>query len=88
MSWIQLDDTHWAKEPTPDPQEIVDITELQAQIDDLKIQLDAIDLLEVPEGADDRLREAVERWNIDRTISLQTDLDRLIAKLNEITGGI
>ena len=64
--WLKLDDDHYALTPSPDPQEIVSISELTAQIEELQPQIDAIKDLEYPEGASDEVKQAIDEWNMHK----------------------
>ena len=63
MSWIKLDKNHYALEATPDPQEIVNIDELDQQITDLQTEVNSIKKIEYPAGANNDMKQAVDNWN-------------------------
>ena len=87
MSWIQLDEDHWALEADPDPQEIVSISELDQQIADLEDQINGMTPLEYPDGASSQMREAIDNYNLQLALdrdTLQRMRDDLQAQRAEI----
>lgn len=63
MSWIKLSDTVYAKEATPDPQEIVDISVLQSELDEVTKQIDEFKMVEESGDASEEVYEAVRFYN-------------------------
>ena len=71
MAWLKISDDNggtYGKEASPDPEEIVDLNTLQAEIDDLDDQIDAIDdNVPYPDDATDDQKEAIDKLNTDRS---------------------
>ena len=82
MAWIKLDDNTYAKEASPDPEEIVHLDTLQGEINALATQITNLEkeLLPYPDGADERLKEAVDMYN--EQIVVQT-IDNRKSELEE-----
>ena len=62
-NWIQIDNDLYAKQPENDPEEIVNMVELDQEITKLQAQIDSIRDLEYPEGVSDDMRQAINEWN-------------------------
>lgn len=54
-NWIKIDDDLRALPATPDPQTVVSISELEKEIADLQSSIDAIKMIEIPDGASEEL---------------------------------
>lgn len=68
MTWIKIDDADggvYAKEATPDPEEIVTLGEIEREIADLKARLTELQSqwLALPEGVSVEVQRAIEAWN-------------------------
>ena len=93
MTWIKISEGVYAKEASPDPAEVVRLDDLQKQIAELQSQIDSLNsqLLEYPDGADDRLKEAIDLWNaqnIEPILSLkESELSEKERLLSEIENG-
>ena len=63
--WIKLDDNLYAKEASNDPEEIINLIDLENEIKDLQTQIQNLEneLLEYPAGADERMKQAIDDWN-------------------------
>ncbi len=92
MSWIKISDDDggvWADEALPDPKRIVKVVELLMEIEELQNNIDAISLLEYPQGASDNLREAIDNWNNEKSSYLNGYILELADKkeiLKQING--
>ena len=78
MAWIKLDDNTYAKEASPDPSEIVHLDTLQGEINNLTTQITNLEkeLLPYPDGADERLKEAVDIYN-EQMVNILLDIQKL-----------
>lgn len=79
MSWIKISDDNggvWAEEASPDPQRIVIISELEAEITKLQGAIDAIVFMDYPENADDDLKMAVDIVNENKRKQINETLNQ------------
>lgn len=94
MSWIKISDDDggiYAKEPENDPEQIVSVAEIEAEIKELQARIDSIHLIDIPKDASDEIKEAINYKNgmlvATDIVPMQSRLEQKQAFLEEITNG-
>jgi len=89
MSWIHIEGTTYGRPHEENPVEIVDLAELNADISERESQIAKLKVnLKSTENKDVSDKEAIDEWNqnnvMDHVHVIQDDLDKLIAKRDDI----
>lgn len=66
MSWLKISDKDggvYAKEPDNDPEQIVSVAEIEAEIKELQARIDSVHLIEIPKDASDEVAMLVAQAN-------------------------
>lgn len=90
MAWIKQSDGTYIKQETT---EVVNLDELKQEIQDLEQEINNLEKerLQYPEGADEKMKQAIDMWNeqnIDSELNLLlVELSNKELLLNEIENG-
>lgn len=66
MSWLKISDKDggvYAKEPDNDPEQIVSVAEIEAEIKELQARIDSVHLIEIPKDASDEVAMLIAQAN-------------------------
>lgn len=89
MSWLKISDKDggvYAKEPDNDPEQIVSVAEIEAEIKELQARIDSVRLIEIPKDASDEVKKAIDLYNQQNGIGDKAVLDaELQPKLKLLT---
>lgn len=96
MAWIKISDEDggvYAREPEPDPVEVITIADIEAEIAELRERIRAAEtnLIPVPEKADARVAEVVNEkngfWVATEIVPLQIQMEQKLAFYSEVKNG-
>lgn len=94
MSWLKISDKDggvYAKEPDNDPEQIVSVAEIEAEIKELQARIDSVHLIEIPKDASDEIKTIINEKNgflvANDIAPLQNELEQKQLLLSEITNG-
>jgi hypothetical protein len=83
MSWLKISDKDggvYAKEPDNDPEQIVSVAEIEAEIKELQARIDSVRLIEIPKDASDEVKEAI---NYKNGMLIATDIAPIQSQLEQ-----
>ena len=94
MGWIKISDEDggvYAKEPDNDPEQIVSVAEIEAEIAELERRIASVHLIEVPKGASEEVATIVNEKNgnliATEITPLQLQIERKQIFLDEVKNG-
>lgn len=87
MGWIKISDEDggiYAKEPENDPEQIVSVAEIEAEIKELQARIDNIRFIKVPVGVNEEVVEAIDFYNQQNALGDKIMLDTLLGSKTKL----
>lgn len=88
MSWLKISDKDggvYAKEPDNDPEQIVSVAEIEAEIKELQARIDSIHLIEITKEMSEAVLSLVNAENAKTQVTIVGLRDAILGKRELIT---